>query len=87
MEHRRVCFCMLKPSSPCANNKLSQANSLLFGKSLLSPLRGAWIENNSLRGPAAQSLLVARSAWIEEISAPIWIGGEKPVAPLAGCVD
>ena len=46
MEHRRVCFCMLSLLPLVQISKLSQANSLLFGKVCYQshPSRGAWIE-------------------------------------------
>ena len=40
MEHRRVCFCMLSLLPLVQISKLSQANSLLFGKVCCRTPRG-----------------------------------------------
>ena len=88
MEHRRVCFCMLSLLPLVQISKLSQANSLLFGKVCCRTPRG-------VRG--LKSVLVflititasshpSRGAWIE-IALRSLIAYGKHVAPLAGCVD
>ena len=67
MEHRRVCFCMLSLLPLVQISKLSQANSLLFGKVCCRTPRG-------VRGLKLASGLVnafhaashpSRGAWIE----------------------
>ena len=67
MEHRRVCFCMLSLLPLVQISKLSQANSLLFGKVCCRTPRG-------VRGLKFLILVVevvvleshpSRGAWIE----------------------
>ncbi len=67
MEHRRVCFCMLSLLPLVQISKLSQANSLLFGKVCCRTPRG-------VRGLkyvfvlcsiASQASHPSRGAWIE----------------------
>ena len=88
MEHRRVCFRMLSLLPLVQISKLSQANSLLFGKVCCRTPRG-------VRGLKfvcmyqLQELVVShpsRGAWIE---IPVLYSLETlyAVAPLAGCVD
>ena len=88
MEHRRVCFCMLSLLPLVQISKLSQANSLLFGKVCCRTPRG-------VRGLKLLLLLVmplintshpSRGAWIEISQMPQTYAGLL-VAPLAGCVD
>ena len=50
MEHRRVCFCMLSLLPLVQISKLSQANSLLFGKVCGRTPRGV----RGLKQPAYQ---------------------------------
>ena len=57
MEHRRVCFCMLSLLPLVQISKLSQANSLLFGKVCCRTPRG-------VRGlKYLRTLLFAHSTW------------------------
>ena len=88
MEHRRVCFCMLSLLPLVQISKLSQANSLLFGKVCCRTPRGVrglkyCYQQSSKKVKESHP---SRGAWIEIISTPD--GGRKiRVAPLAGCVD
>ena len=67
MEHRRVCFCMLSLLPLVQISKLSQANSLLFGKVCCRTPRGV----RGLKSKAIsfiKELLMShpsRGAWIE----------------------
>ena len=88
MEHRRVCFRMLSLLPLVQISKLSQANSLLFGKVCCRTPRGVRGLKFAAAGLRTKVLLShpSRGAWIE-----IRVAGEMrskaPVAPLAGCVD
>ena len=88
MEHRRVCFCMLSLLPLVQISKLSQANSLLFGKVCCRTPRG-------VRGLKSMDGVCevrmershpSRGAWIEMLTAVI-ANKVATVAPLAGCVD
>ena len=67
MEHRRVCFCMLSLLPLVQISKLSQANSLLFGKVCCRTPRGV----RGLKLEAYAGGLIdkpshpSRGAWIE----------------------
>ena len=67
MEHRRVCFCMLSLLPLVQISKLSQANSLLFGKVCCRTPRGV----RGLKCVDVQRIDVirashpSRGAWIE----------------------
>ena len=88
MEHRRVCFCMLSLLPLVQISKLSQANSLLFGKVCGRTPRGV----RGLKSKDTRMLTLpatshpSRGAWIE---IPLYVryGPKDRVAPLAGCVD
>ena len=88
MEHRRVCFRMLSLLPLVQISKLSQANSLLFGKVCCRTPRGVrGLKFNvhhfpSSGGPSHPS----RGAWIEMDALKEYIK-KTDVAPLAGCVD
>ena len=88
MEHRRVCFCMLSLLPLVQISKLSQANSLLFGKVCCRTPRGVRGLKFTRAGLRTKMLLShpSRGAWIE-----IGFFGlnteQNDVAPLAGCVD
>ena len=88
MEHRRVCFRMLSLLPLVQISKLSQANSLLFGKVCCRTPRGVRglkfasldrFGNSTVSHPS-------RGAWIE-ISWAGMVYQTESVAPLAGCVD
>lgn len=67
MEHRRVCFCMLSLLPLVQISKLSQANSLLFGKVCCRTprgVRGLKYACSSLL-PVRQRSHPTRGAWIE----------------------
>ena len=90
MEHRRVCFCMLSLLPLVQISKLSQANSLLFGKVCCRTPRGvrglklvAFLPSQH-HSPASHP---SRGAWIEIPRSPYLLPPYNPVAPLAGCVD
>ena len=88
MEHRRVCFCMLSLLPLVQISKLSQANSLLFGKVCCRTPRGVRGLKSVRACPAAPQHMShpSRGAWIEIIY--VSIGFKFPmVAPLAGGVD
>ena len=59
MEHRRVCFCMLSLLPLVQISKLSQANSLLFGKVCCRTPRGVrglkFVEFLDLKGHARRT--------------------------------
>ena len=88
MEHRRVCFCMLSLLPLVQISKLSQANSLLFGKVCCRTPRGVrglkFMEGGGVglakrrtpRGVRGLKLIGSGTNW-----------EEGAVAPLAGCVD
>ena len=67
MEHRRVCFCMLSLLPLVQISKLSQANSLLFGKVCCRTPRGV----RGLKFTKLQNVVLgdlshpSRGAWIE----------------------
>ena len=89
MEHRRVCFCMLSLLPLVQISKLSQANSLLFGKVCCRTprgVRGLKLLSVETEETGTQSH-PSRGAWIEikriNVNPKIYRG----VAPLAGCVD
>ena len=89
MEHRRVCFCMLSLLPLVQISKLSQANSLLFGKVCCRTPRGVRGLKYGYRAEYATAIYKShpsRGAWIEIISA-FWRSAADMVAPLAGCVD
>ena len=80
MEHRRVCFCMLSLLPLVQISKLSQANSLLFGKVCCRTPRGVrglkYFSSHDYN-----SLLKShpsRGAWIEILEWP-WeaVGGSR----------
>ena len=55
MEHRRVCFCMLSLLPLVQISKLSQANSLLFGKVCCRTPRGVrGLKSHPIHGPTPQ---------------------------------
>ena len=88
MEHRRVCFCMLSLLPLVQISKLSQANSLLFGKVCCRTPRGvrglkSLETNKELRTGKSHP---SRGAWIE-IKLMKLERRLPNVAPLAGCVD
>ena len=68
MEHRRVCFCMLSLLPLVQISKLSQANSLLFGKVCCRTPRGvrglksAW---ETVLEAGEELSHPSRGAWIE----------------------
>ena len=67
MEHRRVCFCMLSLLPLVQISKLSQANSLLFGKVCCRTprgVRGLKFVFGLERGEGVRSH-PSRGAWIE----------------------
>ena len=69
MEHRRVCFCMLSLLPLVQMSKLSQANSLLFGKVCCRTPRGVRglkypEEGGYLQGGVSHP---SRGAWIEMV--------------------
>ena len=67
MEHRRVCFCMLSLLPLVQISKLSQANSLLFGKVCCRTPRGVRGLKLALSGHVVcvQKSHPSRGAWIE----------------------
>ena len=78
MEHRRVCFCMLSLLPLVQISKLSQANSLLFGKVCCRTPRGvrglkSLETNKELRTGKSHP---SRGAWIE-------IVGRRPAIGLS----
>ena len=89
MEHRRVCFCMLSLLPLVQISKLSQANSLLFGKVCCRTPRGV----RGLKSFTVALMLITLRR------TPRGVRGLKlemrllslltkaAVAPLAGCVD
>ena len=88
MEHRRVCFCMLSLLPLVQISKLSQANSLLFGKVCCRTPRGVrgLKFNVAAGGDDSGKSHPSRGAWIEIIITHA-ITALCFVAPLAGCVD
>ena len=88
MEHRRVCFRMLSLLPLVQISKLSQANSLLFGKVCCRTPRGVrglkYLPSLCVCAPILSH--PSRGAWIEIIFTPPY-EAILPVAPLAGCVD
>ena len=67
MEHRRVCFCMLSLLPLVQISKLSQANSLLFGKVCCRTprgVRGLKLLSIKTKETGTQSH-PSRGAWIE----------------------
>ena len=88
MEHRRVCFCMLSLLPLVQISKLSQANSLLFGKVCCRTPRGVrGLKYNERIGTERQRVShPSRGAWIE-IKTTVNLFYTVKVAPLAGCVD
>lgn len=67
MEHRRVCFCMLSLLPLVQISKLSQANSLLFGKVCCRTPRGVRGLKLDLEGHTKliDSVAPLAGAWIE----------------------
>ena len=59
MEHRRVCFCMLSLLPLVQISKLSQANSLLFGKVCCRTPRGVRGLKSALVAALPQIISVA----------------------------
>ena len=88
MEHRRVCFCMLSLLPLVQISKLSQANSLLFGKVCCRTPRGVRGLKYCLHYhiPPGFRSHPSRGAWIE-IATTLNSTITAHVAPLAGCVD
>ena len=88
MEHRRVCFRMLSLLPLVQISKLSQANSLLFGKVCCRTPRGVrGLKLNDLINIDRDTMShPSRGAWIEIYQL---VDGQdmSMVAPLAGCVD
>ena len=88
MEHRRVCFCMLSLLPLVQISKLSQANSLLFGKVCCRTPRGVR-GLKFLVNTAKDSGFCRTPRGVRGLKLPEW--GVKSmdyiVAPLAGCVD
>ena len=88
MEHRRVCFCMLSLLPLVQISKLSQANSLLFGKVCGRTPRGVRglkllsieTEETGTQGRTPRGVRGLKHDHIRYFAC-----GE--VAPLAGCVD
>ena len=72
MEHRRVCFCMLSLLPLVQISKLSQANSLLFGKVCCRTPRGVrglkFCCSHGQGGRVGSH--PSRGAWIEMFNAP-----------------
>ena len=70
MEHRRVCFCMLSLLPLVQISKLSQANSLLFGKVCCRTPRGVRGLKSlvSRQRPRRALSHPSRGAWIEIVS-------------------
>ena len=70
MEHRRVCFCMLSLLPLVQISKLSQANSLLFGKVCCRTPRGV----RGLKLRKHKKIVIgrrshpSRGAWIEMLN-------------------
>ena len=89
MEHRRVCFCMLSLLPLVQISKLSQANSLLFGKVCCRTPRGVRGLKYDPDAPNAtpEESPPSRGAWIEIGGAVRPCHHRLRVAPLAGCVD
>ena len=90
MEHRRVCFCMLSLLPLVQISKLSQANSLLFGKVCCRTprgVRGLKFFAGLHEGQHIQRSHPSRGAWIEIIYCNGMPALSRKVAPLAGCVD
>ena len=85
MEHRRVCFCMLSLLPLVQISKLSQANSLLFGKVCCRTPRGV----RGLKLLSGQKNLTkltshpSRGAWIE-IARLLRDGGSTQSHPSRG---
>ena len=67
MEHRRVCFCMLSLLPLVQISKLSQANSLLFGKVCCRTPRGVRGLKSALSDEIdkLKTSHPSRGAWIE----------------------
>ena len=67
MEHRRVCFCMLSLLPLVQISKLSQANSLLFGKVCCRTPRGVrGLKFSVERAKESDEVShPSRGAWIE----------------------
>ena len=90
MEHRRVCFCMLSLLPLVQISKLSQANSLLFGKVCCRTPRGVRGLKFS-RGVQHGGGLVGGRTPRGVRGLKYLVGGIVAVvhlvAPLAGCVD
>ena len=89
MEHRRVCFCMLSLLPLVQISKLSQANSLLFGKVCCRTPRG--VRGLKLVGSVMLLIFSAgrtpRGVRGLKLHCNSYYNQERPVAPLAGCVD
>ena len=88
MEHRRVCFRMLSLLPLVQISKLSQANSLLFGKVCCRTPRGVrglkW-KNQGERFAFCRR--TPRGVRGLKYAFSTSSGGPSQVAPLAGCVD
>ena len=88
MEHRRVCFRMLSLLPLVQISKLSQANSLLFGKVCCRTPRGvrglkypSRLENKNAAGRTPRGVRGLKYKQHD------WKKQHANVAPLAGCVD
>ena len=88
MEHRRVCFCMLSLLPLVQISKLSQANSLLFGKVCCRTPRGVrglkYYHVVSVHLSAGRTPRGVRGLKLDADCPKICV---ENVAPLAGCVD
>ena len=69
MEHRRVCFCMLSLLPLVQISKLSQANSLLFGKVCCRTPRGVrgLKSGDTFQLKTSMVSHPSRGAWIEMV--------------------
>ena len=86
MEHRRVCFCMLSLLPLVQISKLSQANSLLFGKVCCRTprgVRGLKSHSSELGQHLAQSH-PSRGAWIEMEGDTQYVRGADESHPSRG---
>ena len=83
MEHRRVCFCMLSLLPLVQISKLSQANSLLFGKVCCRTPRGVRGLKFTRAGLRTKMLLShpSRGAWIEILNCPFLDSKERSRTP------
>ena len=79
MEHRRVCFCMLSLLPLVQISKLSQANSLLFGKVCCRTPRGVrgLKLHHTESNPDGTLSHPSRGAWIEMPYRPTFAIGQR----------